>query len=256
MEQNSTDSNLKSLTKNHYDKFTFIEPNLETDKRFIENNELFLGLLHLEDIKEPIIEVGCGTGKYLRLLELAGKKDIVGIDISPNSLKIARKYLRHSRLEEGDATNLKNFKDKSFNTVICAGVAHHTPAPKKVFSECARICGKNGTIIFGVYRKNSVYYYDYIMFNKLVKIIFKLKVEKLFFPLFRLWFFYLSGSFPDKKTLLSLVTDRYLSPVVKFFTLKQLKQWAKGQNLDLLNVSYTYRKSLVNVLLKKQVNNK
>ena len=250
MEQN-LENNFKSLTKNHYDKFTFIEPNLETDKRFIENNELFLGLLHLEDIKEPLIEVGCGTGKYLRLLELAGKKNILGIDISPNSLKIAGKYLKYSRLKEGDAMNLTEFKDESFKTVICAGVAHHTPVPKKVFSECARICEKNGAIIFGVYRKNSLYYYDYIIFSKAVKLIFKLKAEKFFFPMFKLWFFYLSGSFPDKKTLSSLVTDRYLSPVVEFFTLNELKQWIKEQTLELLKVSYTYRKSLINILLKK-----
>lgn len=247
---------LKKLTKSHYDKYTFIEPDIRGNERFIRDNELFLGLLPLQEIKQNIIEVGCGTGKYLKLLEMAGKKDIVGIDISPNSLKIAGKYLKHSRLAEGDATNLKNFRNNSFNTVICAGVAHHTPSPKKVFAECARICKRNGTIIFGVYRKYSLYYYDYVLFSKLVKLIFKLKIEKLFFPLFKLWFFYLSGAVPDDRTLVSAVTDRYLSPVVHFFELEGsngIRRWATGKkNLELLKVSYTWRKSLINLLIKKK----
>lgn len=246
---------LKKLTKNHYNKYTFIEPDIKGNERFIRNNEMFLGLLPLEDIKGNIIEVGCGTGKYLKLLEMAGKRDIIGIDISANSLKIAGKYLKYSKLEEGDATNLKNFRNNSFNTVICAGVAHHTPSPRKVFDECVRICRKDGTIIFGVYRKHSLYYYDYALFNRLVKLIFRLKMEKLFFPFFKLWFLYLSGSVPNDRTLLSAVTDRYLSPVVYFFELeggKGIRRWVTGKkNLKLIKVSYTWRKSLINLLIKK-----
>ena len=129
------EAHLKSLTKSHYDKYTFIEPNIETNKKFIENNELFLNLLTINEMKEPIIEVGCGTGKYLKLIEMAGKKDI--------------------------------YSNNSFNTVICAGVAHHTPNPRKVFSECARVCRKKGNIIFAIYRKYSIYYWDYLFFNKI-----------------------------------------------------------------------------------------
>lgn len=244
-------NHLRLLTKEHYDKYTFIEPNVETNKKFIENNESFLGLLKIPQMKEPIIEVGCGTGKYLKLIEMADKRNVTGIDISPNSLKIARKYLIYSHVEEGDATNLKNFKEETFNTVICAGVAHHTPLPEKVFDECARICKPKGQIIFAVYRKYSIYYWDYLISHSLVKGIFRLKAEKLFYPVFKLWFLFLDGNWADDRLLLSKVTDRYLSPVIGFFTFRELKTWITKNNLSLLKKSFVCRKSLYTLLLKK-----
>ncbi len=263
MAKRITDEYLKLLTKNHYDKYTFIEPDSESRIRSIIKNKnyLFLDLVPLKDIKGSIIEVGCGTGKYLKILELAGKRDITGIDLSKNSLKIAKKYLKHAKLEEADATNLQKFRDDSFSTVICAGVAHHTPLPKKVFKECARLCKGDGLIIFAVYKKNSAYYYDYLVFSRIVKAIFKLKAQRIFFPFFRIWFAFLNGTawlsysngkpVFDDKVLLSSVTDRYLSPVVKFFTLQEMKDWIKEENLDLQKVSYTCRKSVINLLMKK-----
>ena len=244
------EAHLKSLTKSHYDKYTFIEPNIETNKKFIENNELFLNLLTINEMKEPIIEVGCGTGKYLKLIEMAGKKDIIGIDISDKELEIAKKYLDYAKLEEGDATALK-YPDNSFNTVICAGVAHHTPYPRKVFSECARVCRKKGKLIFAIYRKYSIYYWDYLFFNKIVKLTFKLRIEKIFYLKFKLWFLFLDGNWADNKLLLSKVTDRYLSPVVTFFTMGELEQWIKENHVSLLKQSFICRKSLYTLLLEK-----
>ena len=82
---------LKLLTKEHYNKYPFQEPNEYALKRFIDNKNKIQDAVSLDEIKEPVIDVGCGTGKYTKLLEMAGIRNLVGVDISQNELKIARK---------------------------------------------------------------------------------------------------------------------------------------------------------------------
>ena len=232
------------------DKYPFIEPDIEANKRFIQNNELFLGLLHLKEFKEPIIEIGCGTGKYLKLLEMSGKKKIVGIDISKNEIGIAKKYLKYSKLEQGNALGSR-FKHNSFEIVMCCGVAHHTPSPRGVFNECVRICKYNGRIVFAIYRKHSLYYWDYLLFNRIVKLIFKMKIEKIFYPLLKLWFLFLDGNWADNKLLLSKTSDRYLTPVVKFFSEEDILWWIIENDLKLITKSSICRDSVMTFLIEK-----
>jgi hypothetical protein len=103
--------------------------------------------------------------------------------------------------------------------------------------------------------KNSFYHYDYLILNRLVKLIFKLKLEKFFMPFFRVWYYFLyGGKLVDNKTLIANMTDRYLSPVVHFIKLRGkggLLEWVKEKNLKLIKISYTSRKSVVSLLIKK-----
>ncbi|MBI2208861.1 class I SAM-dependent methyltransferase [Candidatus Woesearchaeota archaeon] len=220
------DEKLKKLTSEHYDKYTFIEPNIEESINFIQK-------------------------RGLNLLEMAGKKDIVGIDISAKEFEVAKGHLKHSKLEIGDATDLRQFEDKSFTTVICYGVAHHTPNPKKVFGECSRICSEDGIIIFAVYNKRSMYYYDYKLFKRSVNFIFKKNLDKYFMPIFRLWRYLNHGGKADDKTVVSWVTDRYMPPIVEFYKEGEIKEWAKEKNLEVLKTVYVNRKSMMNFLLRK-----
>ncbi len=78
--------------------------------------------------------------------------DVVGLDISRDTLKVALEKAKKRRLNVqfklGDAENLP-FKDNSFDAVICRHLIWTLPNPKKAISEFARVSRHKVVIIDG-----------------------------------------------------------------------------------------------------------
>lgn len=97
-----------------------------------------------------ILEVGVGTG--LSLPHYESDTRIVGIDISPDMLDIARKRVSEQNLDhveallEMDAEKL-SFEDDSFDAVIAMYVASVVPNPDRLMAEMARVCKPGGDIM-------------------------------------------------------------------------------------------------------------
>lgn len=97
-----------------------------------------------------ILEVGVGTG--LSLPHYESDTRIVGIDISPDMLDIARKRVSEQNLDhveallDMDAEDL-NFEDDSFDVVIAMYVASVVPNPDRLMAEMARVCKPDGEIM-------------------------------------------------------------------------------------------------------------
>ncbi len=74
---------------------------------------------------KKILDIGCWTGQFERI---ASKytKTIMGIDPGKDAIRIARKTVKGSKFEVGDALKL-NFKDKSFDAVTILDVIEHIP---------------------------------------------------------------------------------------------------------------------------------
>ncbi len=93
-----------------------------------------------------ILDVGCGVGEYLTLLDKA--HSVQGIDFSQEMISISNSKTK-SPLYIGDATSLP-FKNNSFDLVYCVGLLHHLKKPDKVYSsmkELARV-SKRDVLIF------------------------------------------------------------------------------------------------------------
>ena len=99
-----------------------------------------------------MLDLGCGTGRHCVLLASSGF-EVVGIDISKNALKMARRWvlrekLRNVALVRATMTNLP-FSNRCLDAVISVSVIHH--AFKKdivaTVNEIFRILGKNGWFI-------------------------------------------------------------------------------------------------------------
>lgn len=97
-----------------------------------------------------VLEVGVGTG-----LSLSGYRDdltIVGIDVSEEMLKIARRRVAQKGLRNVesllrmDAENL-DFADDSFDTIAAMYVASVVPHPERFVSEMQRVCRPGGQIL-------------------------------------------------------------------------------------------------------------
>lgn len=99
---------------------------------------------------QRILEVGVGTG--LSLPEYRRDARVVGIDISPDMLQLARERARDGALPqveallEMDAESLA-FPDNSFDGVVAMYVASVVPNPDKLMAEMRRVCVPGGDVV-------------------------------------------------------------------------------------------------------------
>jgi len=122
--------------------------------------------MHLSEYITPdsrILEVGCATGYYG--MYYADKcREYMGIDICPAHIelfrgKIAESGLKNVSCQTGDATNLKDLPDGSFDVVLSLGPMYHLPKEERtlVFEECSRVCKAGGILAFAYINKIGLY---------------------------------------------------------------------------------------------------
>jgi demethylmenaquinone methyltransferase/2-methoxy-6-polyprenyl-1,4-benzoquinol methylase len=93
--------------------------------------------------EKRVLDIGCGEGL---ITERIGVDRAVGLDLSKEALKEARRRLPRAKLVLGDAQNLP-FKDNSFDAAVCSEVIEHNPEPGKILKEAARVTKPNGKIV-------------------------------------------------------------------------------------------------------------
>lgn len=114
--------------------------------------------------ENTVLEIGCGTGYYG--IYLADKcKKYTGVDIAPGNINIMNKKIKEKNLSNvngvvGDATDLRDFKNNSYDAVLTFGPIYHLSPNEhdSVFSESKRICKTNGIIMFAYINKIGVYF--------------------------------------------------------------------------------------------------
>ena len=93
-----------------------------------------------------ILDAGCGTGNFLRILENSGKKlDLYGIDISKKMLKIAEGKLKESKLKI-ESVEKMSFRDNSFDYIFSVDAFHHYSKQGLVIKKFYKILKKNGCL--------------------------------------------------------------------------------------------------------------
>lgn len=112
---------------------------------------------HLEGFinkTDRVLEVGCAAGYYgFHYTDICN--EYVGIDLFPPHIELFNERIRERGLtnvscEVGDAINLDNIPDNSFDVVLHLGPMYHLPKDERVlaFKEAARVCKKGGIIAF------------------------------------------------------------------------------------------------------------
>ncbi len=105
--------------------------------------------INLIKIKEnsKILDIGCGTGNLLKILEDENKNlEIYGIDISEKMLEIAKTKLKISKLSIQSAENI-DFKDNSFDLVFSTEAFHHYSDYNLIMNNIKRVLKKHGRLI-------------------------------------------------------------------------------------------------------------
>lgn len=106
-----------------------------------------------------VLDLGCGDGTTA----LPGAKlgaDVLGIDIARNLVdegnkRAAEHGLTNLKFQEGDASNLEQVPDKSFDLVVSIFGAMFAPKPFDVAKEMVRVTRPGGRIIMGNWIPND-----------------------------------------------------------------------------------------------------
>jgi ubiquinone/menaquinone biosynthesis C-methylase UbiE len=109
-------------------------------------NQLARAILTQALARQPgrILEVGCGTGRWLADLHPAGEL-LYGLDLSIGMLHQARARDQRLHLVQGRAERLP-FPASTFNLVYCVNALHHFSQPQDFIREAYRLLGTGGAL--------------------------------------------------------------------------------------------------------------
>lgn len=100
-----------------------------------------------------VLDLGCGDGTTA-IPEAKLGADVLGVDIAANLVEAGNKRVQEEgmsncRFQEGDATNLQELSDDSFDLVVTIFGAMFAPKPFDVAKEMVRVTKPGGRIVMG-----------------------------------------------------------------------------------------------------------
>src|SRR6185503_17150393 len=106
-----------------------------------------------------VLDLGCGDGTTA-LPEARLGADVLGVDIAKNLVEAGNKRakeqgLTNCRFQEGDASNLQELKDHTFDLVVSIFGAMFAPKPFDVAKEMVRVIKPGGRIVMGNWIPND-----------------------------------------------------------------------------------------------------
>lgn len=117
----------------------------ESGDAFVQSLEIAKGL--------KVLDLGCGDGTTA-LPEAKLGAEVLGVDIATNLVEAGSKRakeagLTNCKFQEGDASNLHELKDKTFDLVVSMFGAMFAPKPFDVAQEMVRVTRPGGRIVMG-----------------------------------------------------------------------------------------------------------
>lgn len=97
---------------------------------------------------ETVVDIGCGSG-YLSAELARPSRRVIGVDIDPESIAVAKKRRTDAEFFVDDALDLSLDRDMA-DAVILADLIEHFEDPRKVLSEATRITRPDGRVFVSV----------------------------------------------------------------------------------------------------------
>jgi len=123
-----------------------------------ENKAMFPWIINklrtLCDHNGRILDVGCGGGFLSNELARQGYK-VTGVDLSPESLNVARSHDKTGsvKYEVADAYKLP-YADESFDALTAMDFLEHVDRPQEIISEFSRVLKPGGLFFFHTFNRN------------------------------------------------------------------------------------------------------
>ena len=115
-------------------------------RRSLAQRKRRLKLFHIKKT-DRVLDLGCGDGLNIRILVQSGIKRIIGVDISKELLKVAKKINPMTKFYLASSEAL-SFKDSSFDIVLVDSVFHHLMQFTKSLKEIKRVLAPRGKLCF------------------------------------------------------------------------------------------------------------
>ncbi len=94
--------------------------------------------------RKDILDVACGTGTLFPFYFKRAVKSVVGIDISPEMVKIAKRKFPGTEIICGDAE--EHYFNKTFDVIMIYNAFPHFPNPEKLIKNLSECLNENGRI--------------------------------------------------------------------------------------------------------------
>lgn len=180
--------------------------------------------------KKKVLEVGCGTGQLSMFFSIGTNNEIVALDPTIESLRLANKFALENNIKNVKLVNADIFdevlKENYFDFIWTNGVLHHTKNPKKAFEIIIRSLKKEGYILVGLYNKigrirTKIRKYLYKIFGK--------KVVLLLDPVLR----NIKSGSPDQ--IDAWIRDQYEHPVESVHTIDEIIKWFEENKIKFIS---------------------
>src|SRR5271165_3696019 len=130
----------------------------ETPNPLLALEERSLAPMMSSFFAKDMVELGCGTGRWLQRLEKAGLKSLAGVDISDAMLAEAkRKCLPSTSVIHSDCTTT-TLPDHGADCILASFILSYVQDLRKFADEAARILRPAGTIIVSDLHPNTSSY--------------------------------------------------------------------------------------------------
>ena len=140
---------LNTLDKIDDDKITISEKG--------NNNYLASKFKEFVGYNKNVLEVGCGTGQLSIYFSTGNNNQIVSLDATLESLKVAKNFADKNNINNIEFVNIDILDDvlveHFFDFIWCNGVLHHTKDPYKSFCIISKSLKKEGYILVGLYNR-------------------------------------------------------------------------------------------------------
>ena len=103
-----------------------------------------------------VLDVGCGTGWFLDLLQQQGWNNLSGLDLSPDMLVIAKQMVPAAKLYEAPIQEL-DYAAEKYDVITCLATLHHMPDLKFVANKLFSLLNPGGKLI--VHEPNKDWFY-------------------------------------------------------------------------------------------------
>lgn len=157
------------MASNHNEVVSFYSNNIE-DGRAMESRARNLEFHYTKKVLSEfilvdshVIEIGCATGYYGMYFSDC-YAHYTGIDLSPENIAVFNKKIADAGKDNistavGDATDLYDIPDNTFDVVLCLGPMYHLPREErqKVFDECCRVARTDAVLAFSYINRLGVY---------------------------------------------------------------------------------------------------
>jgi len=117
-----------------------------------ESGEALVGRIGIKR-GTKVLDLGCGDGTTAIPAAQIGA-DVLGVDIAENLVEAGNRRVRemglaNCRFQEGDASNLEELADQSFDLIVSIFGAMFAPRPFDVAKEMVRVTRPAGRIVMG-----------------------------------------------------------------------------------------------------------